>query len=103
MSFRVALRPEAEMDIAEASAWYERQQSELGGEFLQAVSQAIDALADNPLVVSRRHRQRDIRWIYPDRFPYRVIYEIDDDTILIICPDQKSAAMLRVRLEEMIG
>ncbi len=26
-----------------------------------------------------------------------------DDTILIICPDQKSAATLRVRLEEMIG
>ena len=26
-----------------------------------------------------------------------------DDTILIICPDQKNAATLRARLEEMIG
>ena len=26
-----------------------------------------------------------------------------DDTILIICPDQKRASMLRARLEEMIG
>jgi transcriptional regulator of arginine metabolism len=26
-----------------------------------------------------------------------------DDTILIICPDQKSASTLRGRLEEMIG
>lgn len=26
-----------------------------------------------------------------------------DDTILIICPDQKRASTLRVRLEEMIG
>ncbi len=26
-----------------------------------------------------------------------------DDTVLIICPDQKAAAQLRARLEEMIG
>jgi mRNA-degrading endonuclease RelE of RelBE toxin-antitoxin system len=35
-----------------------------------------DALAENPLLNSRRHPRKNIRWRYPDRFPYRVIYEV---------------------------
>ena len=38
----------------------------------------MDALADNPLLNSRRHPDKNIRWRYPDHFPYRVIYEIRD-------------------------
>ncbi|MEP6667829.1 MAG: type II toxin-antitoxin system RelE/ParE family toxin [Chthoniobacter sp.] len=85
MSFRVILRPEAEVDIADAADWYESQQSGLGGEFVAAVSQAIDGLSANPLLVSRRHRQRNIRWVRPTRFPYRIVYEVADGIVLVIC------------------
>jgi toxin ParE1/3/4 len=84
MSFRVLLRPEAEFDISEAATWYENQRGELGGEFLEAVFQAVDSLSANPLLTSRRHRRRNVRWIFPKRFPYRVIYEVEKDAVLII-------------------
>jgi mRNA-degrading endonuclease RelE of RelBE toxin-antitoxin system len=28
------------------------------------------------LLSARRHPRKNIRWRYPDRFPYRVIYEV---------------------------
>jgi len=74
MSFRVFLRPEAEADLGEAAAWYEEQKAGLDREFVEAIFRAIDALAVNPLLTSRRHRRRDIRWVFPDRFPYRIIH-----------------------------
>jgi plasmid stabilization system protein ParE len=85
MSFRVVLRPEADLDIADAAAWYENERTGLGGEFAEAVFQAIDALAINPLLTSRRHRRRNIRCTIPARFPFRIIYEVANDTVLIIC------------------
>jgi toxin ParE1/3/4 len=85
MSFPVVLRPEAEADIADAAMWYDNQREGLGGDFVEAIFRAVDVLSENPQLVSRRHRQRDIRWARPDRFPYRIIYEIADDVVLIIC------------------
>lgn len=90
MSFTVVLRPEAEGDIAEAAVWYENEQSGLGGEFVTAVSQAIDCLVENPLLVSRRHRLRDIRWTRPRRFPYRIVYEVRESTVVVICVSHSS-------------
>lgn len=85
MSFKVVLRPEAEVDIAEAAVWYENEQSGLGGEFVAAVMDTIDSLVENPLLVSRRHRQRNIRWLRPRRFPYRIVYEVKDNAVVVIC------------------
>jgi plasmid stabilization system protein ParE len=84
MSFRVLFRPEAEADVADGATWYEDQRAGLGSEFVEAVFHAVDALSVNPLLASRRHRRRDIRWVFPERFPYRIIYEVADDTVLVI-------------------
>lgn len=84
MSFRVFLRPEVEIEISEAATWYEDQQNGLGAEFVEAVDHAIDNLSVNPLLASRRHRRRNIRWFRTDRFPYRIIYEVGTDSVLII-------------------
>ena len=84
MSFRVLLRPEVEADIGDAATWYEEQKEGLGREFVEAVFHAVDALSGNPLLTSCRHRRRNIRWVFTDRFPYRIIYEVANDTVLII-------------------
>ncbi|TCO89290.1 ParE-like toxin of type II ParDE toxin-antitoxin system [Chthoniobacter flavus] len=84
MSFRVLLRPAAEVDIAQAAAWYDEQQPGLGGEFLEEIARIIEGLPANPFLTARRHRTRNIRWLFPARFPYRVVYEITNDVILII-------------------
>ncbi len=78
MNWRVIVRPEVEQDVAEAAGWYEARQPGLGAEFVEEVIRVWDALEDNPLLSCRRHPLKDIRWRYPDRFPYRVIYEVID-------------------------
>ena len=84
MSFPVLLRPEAEADIADGATWYEDQKAGLGREFVEAIFHAVDVLSVNPLLTSRRHRRRNIRWVFPDRFPYRIIYEVANDKVLVI-------------------
>ena len=76
MNWRVEFRPEVEQDMAEAAAWYESCQPGLGAEFVEEVIRIWDALAENPLLNCRRHPAKNIRWRYPDRFPYRVTYEV---------------------------
>lgn len=76
MNWRVEFRPELERDMAEAAAWYEARQPGLGSEFVEEIIRVWDAPAENPLLNCRRHPTKHIRWRYPDRFPYRVIYEV---------------------------
>jgi plasmid stabilization system protein ParE len=76
MKWRVEFRPEVEQDVAEAAAWYESRQAGLGTKFIEEIVEVWTALADNPTLSSRRHLTRNIRWRYPNRFPYRVIYEV---------------------------
>jgi toxin ParE1/3/4 len=69
----------------EAVTWYEARQRGLGFEFVDELLRVCDALAENPFLNSRRHSTRNIRWRYPDRFPYRIIYEIleTEQTVIV--------------------
>jgi toxin ParE1/3/4 len=71
--------------MVEAAQWYEGCAPGLGAEFVQEVIRVWDALAENPLLNSRRHPQKNIRWRYPARFPYRLIYEVieADKTVVV--------------------
>ena len=40
--------------------------------------QEWDALADNPLLNCRQYPTKNVRWRYLKRFPYRVVYEVDE-------------------------
>ena len=84
MSWQVVARPQAEDDILEAADWYETQRDGFGDEFIEEIMLVFDALAANPLLYSRRHSTKNIRWRYPKRFPYRVIYEVVEEKRLVI-------------------
>jgi plasmid stabilization system protein ParE len=84
MSWRVEVRPEVEQDVKQASIWYEDRQPGLGVEFVEEVIRVWDALAENPLLHSRRHPVKNIRWRFPDRFPYRVIYEVSESEQTVV-------------------
>ena len=84
MSWRVVIRPEVEQDITDAANWYESRQTGLGAGFMDEIIRLWDALAENPLLNARKHPRKNIRWRYPDRFPYRVIYEVDESQQTVI-------------------
>lgn len=73
-------------DIAEAAQWYESRQVGLGRAFVDEVVQVWRAVADNPYLAARKHPTKNLRWRYPARFPYRVIYEVDEEnrTVLVL-------------------
>jgi toxin ParE1/3/4 len=84
MNWRVVVRPAAGDDVIEAAAWYDAKREGLGAEFVEAVLAVFDALALNPLLAPRQHPTKNIRWRYPERFPYRVIYEVLEDERTVV-------------------
>lgn len=85
MICRLDIRPEAEEDIRSAARWYEGERAGLGVDFTEVAYTAIDSLADHALLyrVRCRRRGREIRWLSPQRFPYRVIYYVEGQTVRI--------------------
>jgi plasmid stabilization system protein ParE len=84
MNWQVVSRPQAETDVVETADWYDSQRPGLGSEFIEEVLAVFDALEINPLLNCRRHPTKNIRWRYPQRFPYRVIYELVEENRLVI-------------------
>jgi len=68
-------------DVEIAFAWYERQRSGLGSEFLDCIETAIKLLIEYPAMYSTRYlsfRSCTIR-----RFPFSVFYTIEVNEIVI--------------------
>ena len=83
MNYRLVVRPEVDADLLVIEAWYEQQQAGLGREFLLAARKAMARLPQNPLLYRIRHRRKQVRWAYPHRFPYRIIFRVIRDTVVI--------------------
>lgn len=78
----VVLRPEAERDIEEAIAWYEAQRTGLGAEFVDAVSERLVSIAENPeaySVIMKETRRALLR-----RFPYGLFYLVETDRVVVM-------------------
>lgn len=82
MSLPLIVNPEAEQDLADAKAWYDGQRDGLGDEFLECVGEAFDRIQAVPQAhakVFQELRKKLVR-----RFPYAVIYRIDDDQTTVV-------------------
>jgi plasmid stabilization system protein ParE len=86
MNWKMEFRPEVELDIREAAAWYEGREQGLGSEFVEEIIRVWEEIVSVPLVGSVRHESLDIGWRYPARFPYRVIYRVNEEerSLLVI-------------------
>ena len=103
MTWRVEFNSLVEHDVAEAAAWYETKRTGLGREFIEEVIRVWRSLADNPLLGARKHPVRNLRWRYPDRFPYRVIYEVEESTRTVIVAAVLHAARHDTAWKEWLG
>jgi toxin ParE1/3/4 len=84
VKYRLEILDAALADIEAAGLWYENKQSGLGLDFTRVIRQALAALPSNPLIYRVRDRRRNIRWIYPGRFPHRIVYRVKADLIAVI-------------------
>lgn len=81
MSYDIIIQSEAITDLQEAFDWYETQKAGLGFEFIEEIESGYSKISKNPLHYPPINTQ--FRRIRINRFPYLVVYEIEDDCIII--------------------
>lgn len=82
MTPRLVFRPEAEAELLDARAWYERERFGLGAVFAAAVETTITAILQDPLAYPRV--KGDTRRALVRRFPYAVYFRPIDDEIIVL-------------------
>jgi hypothetical protein len=78
---------EAEEETQEAARWYEARRSNLGQEFLDAVSLRLEAIEQHPrrfVRLETLRTKREVRRCFLQRFPFKIIYEIRSDQTLVL-------------------
>jgi plasmid stabilization system protein ParE len=83
VSLRLVVRPEVDADLLEAETWYEDQESGLGQKFLKATLETIERLLQNPFLHRVRYGRRQVRWAYVRQFPYKVVFSVSDNTVVV--------------------
>ena len=87
MTLAVAFHPEAEAELRADAAWYDERQDGLGDRLEADVDRTIDAIHQWP---QSGHRWDDwtegppVRSRHLKDFPYRLIYYIEDEELVIV-------------------
>ena len=82
MSYRLLIKPEAELDLEDTYNWYEKQNRGLGSEFIRVVDASLANIQRNPLAYPLIYKQ--VRRKLVRRFPYAIFYLVNQDAIAII-------------------
>lgn len=82
MNFTIHIRPEAEIDIEEASLWYQKQQVGLGDKFLDEIQQSVKRIGENPYLYLVVHK--NVRRTLLHKFPFALYYFVEENSLIII-------------------
>lgn len=82
MTYKVLLRPEAEVDLTQAYHWYERQSKGLGAALLLSVDAILAEIQRNPELYPKKYKS--VRRALLRRFPYGVFYIVKRETIAVL-------------------
>lgn len=78
---RVIFSPEARLEFEDAERYYDRQLAGLGGRFRAEVISALLRIRAWPL--SCPVERGEIRRLLLSRFPYKLLYSVEDDHIYV--------------------
>ena len=81
MKYQLIFREEIRLEIASAYNWYQIQRPGLGDEFLEELENAFTLLESKPKYFGFTNKTQ--RRIILKKFPYKIIYEIFDNQIVI--------------------
>ncbi|MDZ7620497.1 MAG: type II toxin-antitoxin system RelE/ParE family toxin [Patescibacteria group bacterium] len=87
---QVTWHPEAESEVVEAAAFYNRRVPGLGADFLDSVDAAVARIVDDPSRFAGI--EEDIRRCRVKRFPYCIYFRRLTDTIRILVVKHHSRA-----------
>ena len=79
----VIFRPAAVEDLVAAVAWYETHATGLGEDLIDAILVAVRRAQGNPELFRVVHRDGNIRRVIANRFPYRIFFSVDRDTLYV--------------------
>ena len=82
MTHEISFSPEAELDLDDACSWYERRSEGLGDDFLISVGEAFERIRRHPESCAVIHDEA--RRAQVARFPYGIIYLVEQDAIVVI-------------------
>ena len=72
----------AEQELYDAQNYYEQQQEKLGGTFKSTIFNSLNRIVEFPKVYVKV--KSDVRRCMVHKFPYSILYSIEDNHILII-------------------
>ncbi len=81
MSYNIVIQTEAIVDLQQAFIWYEAKREELGYMLLEEIEICYQKLSEHPYnytYINERYRR-----IKVNRFPYLIIYEIEEESVII--------------------
>lgn len=82
VKYSLIVRPEAEEDLRKAFSWYEDNRKGLGYDFLLQVDAGINFIRRSPEIHPIEYRATRKHLI--KRFPYKIIYLIEEDKIVVL-------------------
>jgi len=83
MAYKIVIKDEARLDTEAAYDYYENAREGLGEEFLLELVKKYDDLSDNPQHYGYIDDQYIIRDVKVDRYPYVIVFEITDDSVIV--------------------
>jgi plasmid stabilization system protein ParE len=81
MSYKVILKPGAAEDTETAYDWYEKTREGLGDDFLNELEFYYKKLESNPYAFGRA--SEDLRKVVLKRFPYVIVFEIENKAVVV--------------------
>lgn len=82
MNHELFIRPEAEAELTEAHAWYEKRVRGLGGDFLLCAEAIFHAITRSPQqypLIFKETRRAILH-----RFPYAIFFVVDDRRVTVL-------------------
>ena len=80
-TYEFFIKEGAKEDISNAFFWYENKQRGLGERFINVLDDCFSAIGKNPWLFAKKYGE--MRQAIIKKFPYVVLYEIEDSLIIV--------------------
>jgi plasmid stabilization system protein ParE len=81
MTYKYRIDEAAAALVLEAALWYEEKREGLGSDLILCFEEGIEAIQRNPFF---EERYKNLRLYNIHRFPYQIIYYVENDLITIV-------------------